>query len=711
MSSHRSNSFSSPGSSTSTVSTSKHAATNATATIANSNQTRRKRTQYRSCDQCRASKRACDLSATTLSSCSTCITRQIECTTQWLGQKNKKQKQLLPPPDLASVSPSSPSASDSNMLSDALAEHVKGCKLRMYTNLFEFPFSHWLAPGCNPYFPSFDSLDSHTPDAQLDRCVQLTSGVHDQLKGASTNPSKLIQQFSLLDALLLSRQCQQRGIDIDHIAAPRLRGIRERNKVIDEALTWTAVAHAFQYTATADFVASGAQRAEARTRSRTLTTAAWQKARAALFSNVSFHSFRNAFAFLIFGTITPPTTHIAGQASPAEDTAFAVAHGLRLMHTLCQQAKSFLVSTHSTSNASTNVVLHALKATTWFYDIAKAILTPIVKGLIGDDATASLYCDVDPFISSDRATLFHNPAFVRGLIGAEKSPDTLVSHVSSPASLSIDPVASDPWTRVVDQARAGLMSSAIISFKLDAWAAGELIDIHHELNEAAAYKILIWKAVDDLETEPNRSLALDVAIAIASQWHASHAVVVDSALSAYHRLNPESRTMLSFAVQHSSLGLFYLDTLISKLGSADAQRSQEWRAVDPGNLSSARRVAQLCERARQDALAGLTVTADEAENEGTRNLAQTFPMGQWCHPYPVLSIQAQAWAAHHLLRHAEQQHVLSGDWRDWVQLVDHCLFCLDMMQECLAPFPAHALDQMPLEGLLERRAYFLSCPS
>ena len=662
---------------------------------------RRKRVQYRSCDQCRASKRACDLSSTTLSPCSTCNTRQIKCTTEWLGQK--RPKRLHPVSDATPVSPPSP-CNDSKIVPDALAEHVKGCKLRIYTNMFEFPFSHWLAPGCNPYFASFDQLETEPIEGQLARCIQLTSGAYDEIKGVSNDLSNLVQQFSVLDALFLRIQLQKRGVAVDDIGDARLRGIRERNKVIDEALIWAAVAHAFQYTVTADFAPSGAQRAQAKSRSRMLTTLAWQKARTALFANVSFNSFRNAFAFIIFGITTPPTMHNAGQSSPFEDTAFAVKHGLRLLQALCHHAKAIIGSAW---NGPNHIALQALKVAMWFNDICKAILTPVMTGLLGDAANTTLLFDVHSLTLSDDITLIRHLPLVRSLVGDGVAPDPgLVG--ASPSDCRTNQVVSDPWTQVINEAQNSLMSLAILSFKFDAFADSDLIELDHELKEAAAYKTLIWKIVADLEADPSSSLSMDVAIAIAKQWQASHALVLDSALTAYDRLEPGSRSMLLFAVHHSSLGLFYLDALMCKVEPDHKQRSLEWQTVDPGNLSSARRVAQICSRARQDALGGLIVTADEAEHGTTRNSAQTLPMGQWCHLFPPLVLQSQAWAAHYLLRQAELQPESTEKCLEWIQLVDDCLFCLDMMQDSLASFPSHALDKMPLAGLLERRAHFPS---
>ncbi|KIS67589.1 uncharacterized protein UMAG_04688 [Mycosarcoma maydis] len=662
---------------------------------------RRKRTQYRSCDQCRTSKRACDLSGSTLSACSTCATRQIKCTAYWLGQKNPKR--LRPHSEAALVTPPSPTL-DSSIASDALAEHVKGCKLRMYVTIFEFPFSHWLAPGCNPYLLSFDTPDADSPEGELARFIRLTSGAHDQLQGSSTAPSRLLKQLSVLDALLLHCQLQQRGITIEDIGEARLRSIYERNKVIDEAYTWAAVTHASQFTATADFFASGAQRAEARTRSRTLTSTAWQKARKALFSNVSFNSFRNAFAFIIFGITAAPTLHGTGQSSFNEDTAFAIAHGLKLMHVLCQSTKTFL---DLPGNHCNKAALHALQVAMWLNEICKAVLTPVINRWLKDDAVAMLSVGLDSLTPTHDLTLVRNQSFVRSLVGGDMGYGNHHDGIV-PIDCLADQAYVDPWTQVVEQAQSSLMSSAILSFKLDACAVGQLIGIGHELNEASAYKTLIWKMVADLEADPSSPSAIDVAIAITKQWHVSHAIVLDAALAAYGRLEPESKTMLAFAVQHSSLGLFYLDALASKLKRDDSQTLRAWQAIDVGNLSSARRVAQVCARARQDALGGLTVTADQAEIEGCRNLAQTFPMGQWCHPFPALFLQAQSWAAHHLLRRAEECPEDPESAWEWIQLVDDCLFCLDMMHDSMTCFPSHALGKMPLEGLLERRATFPS---
>lgn len=665
---------------------------------------KRKRKQNQSCDQCRASKRACNLPADSNGPCLTCQTRQLECSTRWLQSRREqgkesgarsqeeapightyKEEDAQVPHDYTrseqqpqessterisngeevlkgspqdpvsgrdskqpSLTPVQQQANVSTIMSQlvkgSLGNHLKRCKLRVYLGVLEHPFSHWLGDGCTPHVHGLDILQANmdTSEDLLRPYTYMTTGIFESLfetPGAQHAPIKpqIVHAISILDTFLLLHNMQRRGIDLNSLpdSSPRMRHIQQQNEAINDALTWAAVANSCQFSGGGEIGA--ARDGKGRQSARAQATTVWNKARDALFANVSSSSIRIAFAFIIFGITTPPNWEATAVSSPSEDVVFAIAHGMRIVRRQCAVVRQILSSrfdksmmqlrgecfcvalaircesdrlTPSASFFSESgnktwpleietLVSTAAEGMSWFCDIADATIGTVisrckVQGLDND----TLVLDNDL-----RSTNILDPAPARR--PSQYSEPSLRDREGNPSSPAFEAGQEmqehekNPWKRILVRAHQDqLITSVFDSVCSDGCAVSSgPQSILNRLRGASAFKALVWKAVSDLEPFIDRCAKKDCRVEdisrlvnahamvtdIAAQWIALYQKFVDSAIDAYATLEPEEKTMLSFLVHHINLGFFYLDDM-NKRAAAHLGRRQA--TMPDGHVSS-----------------------------------------------------------------------------------------------------------------------------
>lgn len=333
---------------------------------------RPQRRQNRACDQCRLSKKACDLpSCATLSTdkrriaCSTCRVKKVDCTVTWLAKKQKFGQKSKASRLAASLSPQSPPKTPFETLySDTLVEaesspsgtalrlflgrEMCAQKFQLYVEATDMPLSQCLWYGSMPPRYSFGvtaytqlaNSDSITLSACLQKakewigsCWATRSGTWATLASAP----HLLRTTSVLDSVF------------EYKVSSRASAMRDTS--ITETYKWVAVATGAQFTTDAAD-RSDAFESNVRNESsydRDISYAAWDKARKMLFGNIaSTTSFRLAMALVLFGLITPPKQD--GEVElPMLDTEYAFCEGLQRLQKLCSLARDRLEAEESVS--------------------------------------------------------------------------------------------------------------------------------------------------------------------------------------------------------------------------------------------------------------------------------------------------------------------------------------------------------------------------
>ncbi|KAJ3479353.1 hypothetical protein NLG97_g8343 [Lecanicillium saksenae] len=278
----------------------------------------RRRKQNRSCDQCRVSKKACDLTPPASSAsaqneapqtCGMCRARGIKCTSTWLDRKKRTERVAVakrvarmtaqesgkskPAPSLELM----PLVSEVALGRPMIAQDVLTRQLDLYVEAFEMPMAQCLIQGGLPPNCSY-GLDAlihlrggghlNQISYQRDDWNNDSNSAEEEVGGAETvrKAAFLFQATGLLDAIF-----QTRGVAVSP----------NRTTSITEGYKWVAVATAAQYCFSLGDNAG--------LRSRDLAYTSFQRAKDAAFGNMAAtQSFRHALSMLLFGIITPPAT-------------------------------------------------------------------------------------------------------------------------------------------------------------------------------------------------------------------------------------------------------------------------------------------------------------------------------------------------------------------------------------------------------------------
>lgn len=335
---------------------------------------KRRRKQNHSCDQCRVSKRACDLPLNISichgqpsKACATCSTRSLECTTVWLTnrksnqsdeKRTKKQRYTNSRDiegedrafdaenstlDVVSVAGlTSVFAPEVDLTRQLMAEQTCSQQLNLYVDVWDMPMVDCLSSAhVRPFYGfGFEALTKLSQTSSFSQYLDQAQSWIQNYWQVATDPwdatsagPHLFFLASLLDILF-----QHRGGPFSRTAT------ENRDTAINETYRWVALANAAQ------FVIGKAGCDRESSDARDFASTAWRKARRLLFDNIAATtSFRLALALILFGNMLPP---VPTDPNSAEDVAYAQNEGVRRLQSLCAQARSRCVETPRNSQAS-----------------------------------------------------------------------------------------------------------------------------------------------------------------------------------------------------------------------------------------------------------------------------------------------------------------------------------------------------------------------
>lgn len=401
------------------------------------------RRQNHACDQCRASKKACDLAMNASTSqkhaqsppCTTCMVRGQDCTTVWAVKRQSAQEARRASraarnlqtgesvvkwtstdgatPERHFGIPTPTSTIEIELARKLIANDTCTEQFHLYVDAFDVPISQCLLSGSMPprYSLGVIAFESLSRSPYISDQVKRANSWVETCWSASTQETglasmaaapHLFRTVSMLDALFCRPSTLKAG---SHTAA--------RDAAITEAYKWVAVATAAQFsleTVQADCSTQPASEST-RVRSRDIAIAAWRKAKEKVFGNIAAtDSFRLAQSLVLFGFISPPSESKEDQALCEEDSTFAFCEGLRRLQTLCGKARATMeADTQCTASQSACAakgtvlshvaadVLELIGAVEWFVAMVNSIIIGTSKGSICPlPVDASQTCAHDP---------------------------------------------------------------------------------------------------------------------------------------------------------------------------------------------------------------------------------------------------------------------------------------------------------------------------
>lgn len=340
--------------------------------------TPRRRKQNRSCDQCRVSKKACDLPPPTSSSavknevatrCGMCAARGIECTSVWLDRQKGKERSAVAKRvahmteqraarEAASALPTALSLSaDAALSRPSLAQSIIARNLALYVEAFEIPMAECLMPGSLPPTYAY-GLHALKPLREETNLVEASSESVEWSKEADESRKMTSGSQTIRKAALVF---QAAGL-LDAIFAPASVKSPKRAVSIAEGYKWVAVATAAQYNF-APMHVGGPRR-------RDVAHAAFQRAKEAVFNNISAtQSFRHALSMLLLGVVSPLDFE-ESKDTFEEDATYAFHGGARRLQRLCADARNKLERRESRiPSSSYSLIIETVFAVQWLVDL------------------------------------------------------------------------------------------------------------------------------------------------------------------------------------------------------------------------------------------------------------------------------------------------------------------------------------------------------
>ncbi|OAQ67803.1 fungal zn(2)-Cys(6) binuclear cluster domain-containing protein [Pochonia chlamydosporia 170] len=343
------------------------------------------RRQNHACDTCRSSKRACDLPVDgtvlqkheTRQSCTTCRIRGVPCTTIWLSKKRSQRakkwaqnaarnsgvngRKAVESVAVANDCPVPKFGTKQNelattVLAGALCEEL----CHVYISVWDIPISQCLLQGSLP--PQYSrGISAYGPLCrelrESDRIPQGKSWIltHWPLEDSNTaSPMKMVtdsRPHLFNTAYVLDVFFSESG---HSSLPPNLR--LTRDKTIDDAYKWAAVATAAQFVVgESEKTNDRSERSRKKallSQSRDVAACAWHKARDAAFRSIAATtSFRHAIALVIFGMIPTSGNSAHDGRLYEQDSVYALREGLQRLCNLCKRARLRLAATDTTNRA------------------------------------------------------------------------------------------------------------------------------------------------------------------------------------------------------------------------------------------------------------------------------------------------------------------------------------------------------------------------
>lgn len=384
------------------------------------------RRQYKSCDQCRAGKLACDLPVSVCDSdeakrkkCASCSTRGTECTIEWVKEINqirsKKKKRsesttskkeddrsnsfththnVLFSSSLKSSSlspvivemdqlysfayPATPSIMEEHMCSSLISQAVEQDRCKSFYEVVEIPFFQWLSSGCLPRLygsgiiatsltlESSSNFQNMKPNPTIQKCSFMTM-------------PHLLFAVQLLDTLISSKDFGNKRFFISNPSSEK----------IESALLATIITIGSQSSKPSETGQSSFANHE---KQNQLYTSLWVKCKTKLFDLMpETRSFKLALSFMIFGCAAPPTVFPSSHLDDSENlrtneefarsSIFALSQGFTKMRYLCKYVRSVLRHSPCATFKKEQVV-QLLAAFEWFIVILESTIMLTLRNII-----------------------------------------------------------------------------------------------------------------------------------------------------------------------------------------------------------------------------------------------------------------------------------------------------------------------------------------
>jgi hypothetical protein len=547
---------------------------------AESPQVRKQRRQNHSCDQCRSSKKACDLPLTVRishkspsTSCSTCDNRGMRCTVTWLaGRKSKREAKKRanmvsnvaeagdinaeeqPAYRLRPPIPEGISAVETN-LSRQLDSRKLGLQyFNLYVDVCDVPISECLLQGSMP--PQYNmgiaalaplsgsrNLAIHLKIAKewINSCWETVSD--EDLWSSSGASPHAFRTVALLDAIF---HCKIYN-EVPHAVASL------RDASINDTYKWVAIATASQFTIEGNHSSSY---------SRDLATAAWRKAREMIFENMAAtDSFRHSLSMALFGLIIWPKISPEEDYFSERDSVYVLCEGIRRLDSLCAEATRHLedVEDNSLYSAGERSCKLAPDEKEKIVELIGAIQW--LANFTNDAVIATSHGAICPM--PIKAIIDINPKGTRRTMRSLQAPD-LATSVNAQKDQDIE---NSIFSRAMTQ-RQTLMALECSSRSFHT--------VKDAVRNSALLLILLWRAVASfmLVAKSVRTGKADYKI-IASRyeatmnlvvlWRSSFGIFDGKSIESLQQSSSEIRRIFAFCVNDGDLGVLLFHETMQNL--------------------------------------------------------------------------------------------------------------------------------------------------
>ncbi|KAJ5825426.1 hypothetical protein N7474_002564 [Penicillium riverlandense] len=624
--------------------------------------TRKLRRQNHSCDQCRSSKRACDLPMTVRishkkpsTSCSTCNNRGRSCTVMWLAGKKSKsyakkganavsyvaeaddtdaEKQLTD--RVRHPTPGEISSVESDLSKQVDSREISLQYFNLYVDVCDMPISECLLQGSMP--PQYGrgiaalaplsasqnlAIYLKKANAWISSCWEANS--ESDLWSSNAAAPHAFCTVTLLDALFQGRGYKK----LPHMPSSL------RDASINDAYKWVAIATAAQFTIDTNRSASY---------SRDLAIVTWRKARAIVFKNMAAtDSFRQSLSMILFGLIIRPNISPDEDNVSETDSVYALCEGIRRLDSLCAKASSHLqemkencpysggnLTWELTSDVIDNL-LDLVYAIQWLVYIANDVAVVTSRG------------EICPMPNEPTELDFRCP---QRFMGALQTPDIATSVTVHEDQDIENSILSRAMT---ERQTLMVLECSNISYN----------EVKQAVRDSAPLLILMWKALASfmLVNKTVKTGKADYKI-IASRyeatmnlvalWRSSFGIFDGKSIKYLQQSPSELRRILAFCVNDGDLGVLLLYDTAQKLEKDLAERppTPEKNILcnilhATGSSLKSQRFMSAVQISTLASICGRASSPGFEENGGLKTYVQDIG----AHPNPMMVVQAQTLSA------------------------------------------------------------------
>ncbi|KAJ5815456.1 hypothetical protein N7474_007233 [Penicillium riverlandense] len=673
---------------------------------------RNPRRQNHSCDQCRSSKKACNLPLPVGISgqkpstpCATCNARGLECTVAWISSKRsekqtRKKARTSPGSHALNATDLSIVAEEHQRIDDTLSRSgslstLEGDLARqltaretclqqfnLYVDVCDMPLSQCLLQGSMPprYSLGIAALAPLSNSVHLNTYLEKTNMWMEscwELNSSSWSLTAVaphtFRTVSLLDSLF-QEKCTE-----------HFRPSPSRDASINESYKWTAIATAAQYAVHKSQRPGGGH-------SHDLALATCYKAQKMVFKNIAASgSFRQSLSLILFGLILRPKGDLDDDTID-EDSRFALCEGIRRLHSLCTRAHDYVREMQEDnpmqderglstlvekfpSDVTANV-LELIGAISWLTDMMNSTIIAASHGEISpmDLANCGRHADIP------QIPLFSPPSPRNNTLPVTEKENQLIDDSILSRAISSEQTLMTLRRYDISDAR-----------------------LEYTVRQSGSLVILLWKSLASLTLAEKavRTGKVDyeklhwsygTTMKLVKLWRTTFGTFDGPTTAFLEQSSSEIRHMVAFCLNDGDLAvlLFHettkqLEMSLSQLPSTPER--ERLRAVLQFDRS-VRQEQRLMSAAQVSTMASIRHGVSGPGFQGVSGL-KACVQDIWPHPYPTLVVQAHTLSAKAL---AEQVPVRVNemDMKGASEMstgLETCLQALRGLQETLVVFP------------------------